>query len=44
MAMESEVVGECFEGIRVEVGREILKMVLVCPGFFDLVLSASLGL
>ena len=32
MAIESEVVGECVEGIRVEVRREVLKMVLVCPG------------
>jgi len=44
MAIGSEVVGECVEGIRVEVGGKVLRMVLVCPGFFDLVLSASLGL
>ena len=34
MAIGSEVVGECIEGIRVEVGVKILRMVLVCPGFF----------
>ena len=30
MAIGSEVIGECVEGIRVEARR----MVLVCPGFF----------
>ena len=44
MAIGSEVIGECVEGIRVEVSREILKMALVCPGFFGLVLSPSSGL
>ena len=44
MAIGSEVIGECVEGIRVEVRREVLRMVLVCPGFFGLALSASLGL
>jgi hypothetical protein len=34
MAIGSEVIGECVEGIRVEVRREVLRMVLVCPGFF----------
>ena len=44
MAIGSEVVGECVEGIRVEVRREVLRVVLVCPGFFGLVLSALIGL
>ena len=44
MAMGSEVVGECVEGIRVEVRGKVLRMVLVCPGFFDLALIALLGL
>ena len=44
MAIGSEVIGECVEVIRVEVRREVLRVVLVCPGFFDLALSASLGL
>ena len=44
MAIGSEVIGECVEGIRVEVRREVLRVVLVCIGFFGLVLSASLGL
>ena len=44
MAIGSEVIGECVEGIRVEVSREILKMALVCPGFFGFALSASLCL
>jgi hypothetical protein len=39
MAIGSEVIGECVEGIRVEVGGKVLRMVLVCPGFFDWVLS-----
>ena len=43
MSMESEVDSECFDEIRVEVGRETLKMVLVCPGFFGLALRTSLG-
>ena len=34
MAIGSEVIGECVEEIRIEVGRKILRMVLVCPGFF----------
>ena len=44
MAIGSMIIGECVEGIRVEVRREVLRMVLVCPGFFGLALSASLGL
>jgi hypothetical protein len=44
MAIGSEVIGECVEGIRVEVRREVLRVVLVCPGFFDLALIALLGL
>jgi hypothetical protein len=34
MATGSEVIGECVEGIRVEVRREVLRMVLVWPGIF----------
>jgi len=34
MAIESYVIGECVEGIRVEVRREILRMVLVSLEFF----------
>ena len=44
MAIGSEVVGECVEGIRVEVDGKVLRMVLVCPGFFDWVLSVLMGL
>ena len=44
MAIGSEVIGECVEVIRVEVRREVLRVVLVCPGFFDLVLSVLMGL
>ena len=44
MATGSEVSSECIERIRVEARREVLKMVLVCPGFFGLVLSVLLGL
>ena len=43
-ATGSEVLGECVEGIRVEVRRKVLRMVLVCPGFIDLAFSASLAL
>ena len=44
MAIESDVIGECAEGIRVEVRREVLRMVLVCPGFFGFALRVSMGL
>ena len=44
MVIKSEVGGECIEEIRIEVGREILRLALVCPGFFGLALSAPLGL
>jgi len=44
MAIGSEVIGECVEGIRVEVGGKVLKIILVCPGFFGLALSPSSGL
>jgi hypothetical protein len=44
MAIRSEVIGECVEGIRVDVRRKVLRIVLVSPGFFGLALSASLGL
>ena len=30
MAKGSEVIGECVEAIRIEVGRKILRIVLVC--------------
>jgi len=33
MAIESDVIGECVEGIRVEVRREVLRIVLVCLEF-----------
>ena len=33
IAIGSEVIGECVEGIRVEVGGKVLRMVLVCPEF-----------
>jgi hypothetical protein len=44
MAIGSEVIGECVEGIRVEVGGKVLRMVLVCPGFFDWVLSVLMAM
>ena len=44
MAIGSEVIGEFVEGIRVEVRGNVLRMVLVCPGFIYLAFSASLGL
>ena len=44
MAIGSEVVGECVEGIRIEVGRNILRMVLVCPVFLGEALSVFMGL
>lgn len=44
MAIGSDVFGECVEGIRVEVGRQVLRMALVCPGFFGKALGALLGL
>ena len=34
MATGSQVIGEFVEGIRVEVRGKVLRMVLVCPGFF----------
>jgi hypothetical protein len=43
-AIGSEVIGECVEEIRIEVGRKILRMVLVCPGFSSEALSAFMGL
>ena len=33
-ATGSEVLGECVEGTMVEARREVLRVVLVCPGFF----------
>ena len=44
MAIEGENVGEFVDEKRVEVRRRVLRMVLVCPGFFGLVVSASLCL
>ena len=44
MAIGSEVIGECVEGIRVEVGGKVLRMVLVCPGFFGFALRVLMGL
>ncbi|QBE69382.1 hypothetical protein SynWH8101_1800 [Synechococcus sp. WH 8101] len=43
MAMESEVVGECFERIRIKEERDIEDDFGV-PRIFGLVFSASLGL
>ena len=31
MAIKSEVIGECVEEIRIEVGRKILREALACP-------------
>ena len=44
IAIGSGVFGSYFEGIRVEVRREILRIDLVCPGFFGWALSDLLGL
>ena len=44
IAIGSAGFGSYFEGIRVEVRREILRIDLVCPGFFGWALIASLGL
>ena len=43
MAIGSEVIGECVEGIRVEVRREVLRVVLVCPGFFRFCAQCLIG-
>jgi len=42
MEIKSGIIGECFEGIRVEVRREVLRVVLVCSGYSDWALSNSL--
>ena len=44
IAIGSGVFGSYFEVIRVEVRRGILRIDLVCPGFFGWALIASLGL
>ena len=44
MVTGSEVVGECVDGIRVEVRAKVLKMALVCPGFFGFALRVLMGL
>ena len=44
MAIGSEVIAECVEGIRVEVRAKVLKLVLVCPGFFCFVLRVLMGM
>ena len=44
MAIKSEVGGECIEETRIGVGREILRLALVCSGFFALAVSAPLRL
>ena len=44
MAIASEVIGECVEAIRIEVRAKVLKMVLVCPGFFGFALRVLMGL
>jgi len=43
MAIGSEVIGECVEGIRVEIRREVLRMVLVCTLFFLFVAQCLIG-
>ena len=37
MAIESEVIGECVEEIKIEVGRKVAGMALVCHEFFGLI-------
>ena len=44
MAIGSEVIAECVERIRIEVRAKVLKMVLVCPGFFGFALRVLMGL
>ena len=43
MAIKSEVSSECIEEIRIEVGREILRLALVCPGFFRFGAQCPIG-
>ena len=43
MAIGSEVIGECVEGIRVEVRREVLRVVLVYPGSFPFGAQCLIG-
>jgi len=43
MGMGSEVSSECIERIRVEVRREVLRVVLVCPGFFRFGVQCLIG-
>ena len=43
MATESDVGGECIEEIRNEVGRERLRLALVCPGFFRFGAQCPIG-
>ena len=43
MAIGGEVIDECIEGIRVEVGRGLLRIVLVCPGFFGFGAQSLVG-
>ena len=40
----SEVIGECGEGIRIEAGEDVLRMILVCLEFLVDYLNAMLGL
>ena len=35
MAIGSKVIGECVEGIRVDVGLKMLRLYLLCLAFFD---------
>jgi hypothetical protein len=44
MAIGSEVIGERVERIRVEVRREVLRLVLMCPGFFRFGAQCLIGL
>ena len=43
MAIKSEVIGECVEGIRIEVERTVAGMGLVCLEFFWLGAQCLVG-
>ena len=43
MAIRSEVIGECIEGIRVEIRRKILGIALVLPWIFRLGAQCLVG-
>ena len=44
MAIRSEIAAECVEETRIEVRREVFRLVLVCPGFFGFALRVLMGL